>query len=372
MTSKTTSLVREGITDVFVYTNKTSLKGPGLKGKEPFYNPAMVLNRDFSILVNQWLLQNNKNHVVLLDGLAASGIRGVRYSKELDGDFEVTINDADTAAYQLIKKNIKYNHCTNASATNENLNVLLSGQKFHSIDIDPFGSPIYFIDAAVRSVHDKGIIACTATDTATLSGVYPRVCLRRYAAQPCRSYLMHEVGLRILLGCICREAAKYDKGISPIVGYTTDHYFRVYVQVRKGKRYANNAMKQYKSISSGHHFGFSGIKATTIGPLWLGKLQQRRILTNIRSLVFKKTLTTKHQVWKLISLLEEEADAPCFFYSSDTLASQLKCPSPKMDSILEELIQRGFTAVKTQFNPMGFKTDASFDIIKNIFRGKRG
>ena len=371
MTSNTTSLIREGITDVFVYTNKTSSRGPGLKGKEPFYNPAMALNRDFSILVNQWLLHNSQNHVVLLDGLAASGIRGVRFSKELDGDFEVTINDADTAAYRLIKKNIKYNCCKNATASNENLNVLLSEQKFHSIDIDPFGSPVYFIDAAVRSVHDRGIIACTATDTATLSGVYPFVCLRRYAAQSFHSYLMHEVGLRILLGCICREAAKYDKGINPIVSYTTDHYFRVYVQIRKGKRYANDAMKQYTHISSEKHFGLSGEKSTPIGPLWMGKLQQKKNLQSMRSLIFKRTLTTKHSLWKLISLLEEEAGAPSFFYTSDTLASQLKRPSPKMEVILGELIDRGFTAVKTHFNPMGFKTDASFDIVKDIFQKHR-
>ena len=127
----------------------------------------------------------------------------------------------------------------NIVALNCDLNSLLSESRFDYIDIDPFGSPIKFIDSAMRSISHNGLIACTATDTATLCGVYPKVCLRRYGAQPFHSNIMKEIGLRILLGVICREAGKYEKGIQPILSYTTDHYFRVYVRVENGISYAN-------------------------------------------------------------------------------------------------------------------------------------
>ena len=59
-------------------------------------------------------------------------------------------------------------------------------------------SPVGFIDSALRSIKNGGIIACTATDTATLCGVYPKVCIRRYGAIPFHSVVMKEIGLRIL------------------------------------------------------------------------------------------------------------------------------------------------------------------------------
>ena len=204
----------EGNTNVLVYKNKSVSKGPGSKQGVPFYNPSMQLNRDFSILVCQWLLDNSKRKTVFLDGLAASGIRGVRLANELVGDFEVVINDWDEKSYNLIKKNIEKHSFENVKACNMNLNVLLSEDKFDYIDIDPFGTPVDFIDSAIRSIKNDGIIACTATDTATLCGVYPKVCIRRYGAVPFHSVVMKEIGLRILLGFICRDAGKYDKGIT--------------------------------------------------------------------------------------------------------------------------------------------------------------
>ena len=74
MTNGPTDLIKEGTTELFVYKNKTSVKGPSIRENTPFYNPAMELNRDVSILVNQWFLNTSAKHVHILDGLAASGI----------------------------------------------------------------------------------------------------------------------------------------------------------------------------------------------------------------------------------------------------------------------------------------------------------
>ena len=367
MTNASADLVKEGTTELFVYTNKTAVKGPSIRENAPFYNPAMELNRDVSVLVNQWFLNVSTKHVHILDGLAASGIRGIRLAHELRGDFEVTINDWNDQSFALIQQNMQKNKVENVSVFQRNLNCLLLERRYHSIDIDPFGSPVYFFDAAVRSVYNKGIIACTATDTAALCGVFPPVCFRRYAAWPLHGPSMHEIGLRILLGCLCREAAKYDRGIEPLLCYTTDYYIRLYVQIHNGKNAANESMRHYASIPS-EKVPLSQGTNSLVGPLWLGNIQKKSAIQEIRTLASTKMLHTKPQLWKLLDLLEEEADAPPFFYTTNDLSSFLNQSPPTMEHIFERLRNKGFIVTRTHCTPTGFKTNASLDVITEVFK----
>jgi tRNA (guanine26-N2/guanine27-N2)-dimethyltransferase len=360
-------LIKEGTTELFVTTPKTSGKGPSAKEHEPFYNPSMELNRDLSILVNQWFLNHAESHVHLLDGLSASGIRGIRYAHELIGDFDVTLNDWDPESIALIQHNIQRTPLKNITCFQKDLNALLSERRYHSIDIDPFGSPVYFIDAAVRSVCNRGIISCTATDTAALCGVFPRVCYRRYGAWPLHCPSMHEIGLRILLGFLCREAAKYDRGVEPLLCYSTDHYLRIYVQLKKGKNTANTAMKQFKMISV-QDVPLASHEQPWVGPLWLGDLASRTVLEEVRTLLFTKELHTKNLLWTLLNLLEEEAGAPPFFYTTNDLSSLLKVSPPTMDHIFNRLEENGYCVTRTHCTPTGFKTNAPLDLIKEVFK----
>jgi len=369
MTKSIMKRITEGKTKLFVYTKKTSHKGPGTKDKLPFYNPAMELNRDLSVLICQWLVNNSKKHVSILDGLAASGVRGTRFANEVDGDFEITVNDWNADAFVLMDKNIKELKLKNTIALNCDLNSLLYESKFDYIDVDPFGSPVRFIDSAVKSISHNGLIACTATDTATLCGVYPKVCLRRYSAQPFHSPVMKEVGLRILIGILCREAGKYDKGIQPILSYTTDHYFRIYVRVKNGISYANESIKNISTISS-EKLSFCSGNIVNIGPLWTGALQKKRPIQEIRTILSEKQLRTKPELWKLLDALEEESTAPMFFYSADDLASMLKTSPPKMRTIFEQLKSKGYTVCRTHFSNTGFKTNAPRKEIEAAFTKK--
>ncbi|UCF49205.1 MAG: hypothetical protein JSU91_05500, partial [Thermoplasmatales archaeon] len=283
------------------------------------------------------------------------------------GDFDITINDWSPSAYDLIKKNIDNLKLNNIVAINKNLNSLLSENKFDYIDIDPFGSPVYFIDSAMRSICNDGIIACTATDTATLCGTYPKVCYRRYGAIPLHSIAMKEIGLRILIGFICRESAKYDKGIKPLISYSTDHYFRTYIQIINGTGRANNSMKNYSIIKSKNLFT-SKNENVDIGPLWTGKLQDKKVLAEIRTMVFENKLNTKNELWMLLDLLEEEADAPIFFYSTDKLASLFKKSPPKMKTIFDILQKKGYSIYRTHFSSTGFKTNAPKSEIEKVYK----
>jgi len=358
--------ITEGTTDVFVFKNKDTDKGPGSKEKMPFFNPTMQLNRDFSILVAQWLVDDCSYEPILLDGLAASGIRGLRFANEVNGDFEVEINDINPDCFDLIKKNISSLKLKNVRGFNKNLNVLLSEGKFDYIDVDPFGSPVYFVDSAMRAIKKDGIIAFTATDTAALCGVYPKVCIRRYAAVPFHSVVMKEIGLRILLGFICKNASRYDKAIEPLASYVTDHYFRVYVRVRKGAGRANNAMGKIELIKEGKRIGYQQINKD-IGPLWTGRIHDKKFIEKLRNILFEKELGSKKELLRLLDHLEGEANAPMFFYTTDSLASFFNKSPPKLEKLIEKLNSNGFNSVRTHFDYSGFKTNASLKDISYVF-----
>lgn len=360
--------VTEGTTTILVPRQQTAAKGPGKKQGRPFYNPAMELNRDFSISVAQWLLSTSKKkHLTLLDGLAATGIRGIRFAHELQGFFDVTINDWSVEAYKVIKKNVKRELFKNIHCTNLNINQVVLQQNYDYIDVDPFGSPVSFIDAAIQSIRHHGVLAVSATDTATLCGVYPTVCKRRYAATPFHGPVMHEVGLRILLGYVAREAAKHDKGIVPIFSYKTDHYMRLYVHINKNIVSANKTIDQIQTLSSSKLFPFQQEKEKIIGPLWTGQLHSKQIVTQISRIVLEKEFGTKKRMMKLLSLFLEESEAPPFYYTTNDLASLLHCSPPRLNHLCNVFQQQDIPIFKTQFDPTGFKTQASFQQVKTLF-----
>jgi len=359
--------ITEGSTVFFAPEQQNKDKGPGKKQGLPFYNPAMELNRDVSIAVVQWLLSTGKRkHFLLLDGLAATGVRGIRFSNELSGSFDVIINDWSEESFLVMQKNVKEKSLKNVRCENQNLNSLLLKEKFDYIDVDPFGSPVSFVDAAMKSIHHHGVLAVSATDTAGLCGVYPKVCLRRYAANPLHGPIMHEVGLRILLGFVAREAAKHEVGIQPILSYKTDHYMRLYVQIHRNIPSANKTAKRIQPISKRDVYPFKD-EPGFIGPLWTGSLHDKEIIEVLKGIGEKKIVGTKKKMMKLFSLFEEESEAPLFYYTTNELGSLLRCSPPKLEELWETFHQHDLPIFRTQFDPTGFKTPAPFDEVKTLF-----
>lgn len=346
----------EGKTKIVV-PKVENTKGPGKKGGV-FYNPVMEFNRDVSVMVLNALGKND-----ILDGLGGTGIRGVRIANEVGGN--VVINDVNPKAHRIIKRNIKLNNLDNAFAENKNLNTLLSENRYDYIDIDPFGSPAHFIDSAMRGIKKEGFLAITATDTATLCGVYPKTCLRRYSAVPLKTGYAKEIGLRILIGFCVKEGLKYDLGFKPLLGHSTEHYFRIYLQVEKGVKKANKCMEKIGYVL--HDFK-TGERRTSkeadknysiAGPLWIGKLFDERFL---RKLEAKDYFGTKKRIIKMLELWRNEADAPALYYEVNNIAKMVKTSPLPMAKILKSL-----SCSRTHFSPTAFKTDVDIGEIKNIF-----
>ena len=102
---------------------------------------------------------------------------------------------------------------------------------FDVIDLDPYGSASPFIDAAVQSIADGGLLCVTCTDMPVLSGNYPEVCYAKYGSFPVKAKYHHEVALRALLHAIDTSANRYRKHIVPWVSCAIDFYVRVFVRV---------------------------------------------------------------------------------------------------------------------------------------------
>lgn len=49
-------------------------------------------------------------------------------------------------------------------------------KRFTVIDLDPYGGPNKFLDGAVQSIEEGGLLLVTATDMAVLAGNTPEAC----------------------------------------------------------------------------------------------------------------------------------------------------------------------------------------------------
>ena len=148
-----------------------------------FYNPAAALNRDVSVAITA-----ATDGSTYCDSMSGVGARGVRIANEVGRIDRVTMVDFNAAALDAARESAALNSVaskcefSDSETTSYLLSRFGSDEKFDYVDVDPFGSPVRQLQGAVTSASDGGIVSITATDTAVLCGVYPRVSLRRYGA----------------------------------------------------------------------------------------------------------------------------------------------------------------------------------------------
>jgi len=120
-----------------------------------FYNPEMELNRDITISAVACFIKAHNldtTAVSYADVMSASGIRGIRMAAEVGP--RCCLNDWKQDAFELIRKNINRNGLEDTcTSSRQNANTLMHRKYFDIIDLDPFGSPAPFLDAAARSVR---------------------------------------------------------------------------------------------------------------------------------------------------------------------------------------------------------------------------
>lgn len=351
-----------------------------------FYNPRMEFNRDNSILALQAFQKEVDRKINICDLFGGSGIRGIRYKKEINDVGEVYVNDISQLANDFTKENAE-NNKVEIQIDQKEANIELRNRRgeFDVIDIDPFGTPSPFVDSAGYNLKRDSLLCLTATDTSCLSGTYNEPCIRKYNAKPYRSEYCHETGIRILTGFAALTLAKYQKYIEVKMSHSTEHYMRVYMKIKKGSKAADKSLKNIGYISHCKHCLFRttingiansipeycpecGEKLITTGPLWLGPIENKPFIESMIEIANEKELNTKKEVLKILNICKEEANAPVTFYDLHKVCRVIKESAPKLDKVIENLKNKDFIAIKTHFNPLGIKTDASSEEIKNIVK----
>lgn len=372
--------VEEGLTKIqFPEFDKISSEAP------VFYNPHMELNRDISILALQTFQKQENQDINICDLFGGSGIRGVRYKNEINGVDHVFINDISETANEYERHNVKLNNLEDIEIFQHDASMFLRmhGGEFDVIDIDPFGTPSPFLDSAGYCSRRNSLLCVTATDTSALCGTYKEPCIRKYNAKPYKSEYCHETGIRILAGFVALTLAKYSKSIEVKLSHSTEHYMRLYIEVKKGSKKSDECLKNIGYISHCKHCLYReqnkglatstpdicpecGEKLIQAGPLWLGDIQNAEFISKMIEESENKKLNTKEDVLKLLESCRVEAKSPATFYDVHKICKLLKISAPKLDLVFDNLEKEGFEAVKTHFNPLGIKTDAPIEKVKEI------
>ncbi|MBX5328804.1 MAG: tRNA (guanine(10)-N(2))-dimethyltransferase [Candidatus Bathyarchaeota archaeon] len=387
-----TETIQEGKTKITVPKLKAFIKQPSdyAPSKAPvFYNPIMELNRDIAVLALQAYQKIANREISVCEPLTGCGIRGIRFAKEVKGVKKVLINDINDKAAQLAKINVQKNKLDKRiTVKNEDANFLLAHysephKRFDAIDIDPFGSPVPYLDPAIRALRNNGLLALTATDMAPLCGVHPKACIRKYGGKPLRTEYCHELAVRLLAGCLATIAAKHDIGMQVIFSHSANHYVRVYATINYSAKKADESIEKMgyilhcskcfhrettKGLFKTDQLKCSecGSKMNFAGPLWLGKLADQQFCETMKNEARRKVLKTGGKIAKILNLISKEADAPPTYYVLDKICDKTALPVPSTEKIIETLKEKGFKALATHFNTKGIRTNANASILTKI------
>lgn len=387
-----TEIVKEGQVSIVVprlatYVNEAGEYAPS---KAPvFYNPAMKLNRDMAVLAMRAYQKKLGREISVCEPLTGCGIRGIRFAAESEVVGKVLVNDINPEAAKLAKFNVERNKMTNnVLASNEDANLFLSRyaaprKRFDYVDIDPFGSPVPYLDAALRALRNGGLLALTATDMAPLCGVHPSACVRKYGGKPLRTEYCHELAVRLLVGCLTMMAAKHEIGAEILLSHSTDHYIRVYAVVHYGASLADKSVRMvgyvvhcfscfHREISEGiisplrRDCPECGAKLNVAGPLWLDRIANEDFCSLTKREANRREPDQERRILKLISLVQDEAEFPATYYVVDKICDKLNLSVPPLTKVVDNVRRAGFQAALTHFNSRGVKTNAPASVVKEI------
>ncbi|KAI8359941.1 N2,N2-dimethylguanosine tRNA methyltransferase [Choanephora cucurbitarum] len=431
--------------DITQYNTVTEGKATILfpKKNEVFYNPVQQFNRDMSIAaIRTWSeiytqekvdrLQNkiNKskdkeskamleksleklkesNNITVLEALAASGLRSIRYAKEIPRLKQVVCNDIEEDAIEAIKRNVKYNGLTedlvkpnHSDAMRVMYDTVGTNEKFDVIDLDPYGSAAPFVDGAVQAVSEGGLLCVTCTDLAVLAGsMHPETCFGKYAGMPLKNMYPHEMALRLVLQMLQTSAGRYKRHIVPLVSCSIDFYLRVFVRVYtspKEVKYSASRMAIVYECSGCHAYsvqplGKVGIKDNGAerhtpangpsvnslcencnsthhigGPTWGGKIHDDEFVAKMLQHVKdnESCYGTSARMKGMLSVIKEEIHVP-FYWTLARLCGTVHCNSIPLLDLYSAILNAGYQVSASHAGKQSIKTDAPSHVMWDIMR----
>ena len=340
-----------------------------------FYNPVMKIHRDISLLVLKTFFHDYHRKISFCDPMVASGIREARYLQQIPELFSsLILGDISLSALDNCKKTLKQNGVDDSKCVffNKKAQETLYYKSVDCIEIDPFGSPSPFLDAAISQTHHNGLLCITATDTATLCGVYPKKAKRKYNCDIFKTYCFDDLGLRALIAHCQIRAGQFDKELIVKLSFVRRHFYRIFFEVRDSRKKSLHMIKSLRYVSwdrgSQQILEHTFPQENRIGPLYCGKLKDspfvEECLTHLD--VLNYSLESK----KFLQLILNEVDSVGYY---DIHKLQSFCgikQGIKFDVLLENIKENGFEASRVHCDLKGLKTtmphEKLIELVNNI------
>ena len=403
-------------------------RGPAKRTGPGFLNPAMAPARTRSVLLladaleHDWLVKPGHD-VRAFDALCATGVRVRRWRNEIPSQHQqrlrVTANDLDRFALDWLERS----HAAYPSAVSvdhsleddryerppsgqmhngifvmqNDARIALMEAAYQWVDLDPFGSPVNFLDAAIQGLSRTGFLEVTATDTAALTGSSASSQHRRYGAKGIVDSYAHDDAVRVMLGLIATTAARHDRCVEPVLALFDGHHVRVSVKVRRSRENAsevlNNIGWRIREANGTYRFVQHPTPEEVqrgSGPLWVGPLWDAEITGRM----------TEERVLQVCEASSEEIDAACkdglvwderdkeyarrelcrsvryiaqaadlmsrehTLYHMDDLPNMAGTgQAPKMETLFTAITEKGYAAARVPDIDPFFVTDAPFETV---------
>ncbi len=354
---------------------------------DAFFRPDSRPARDLGVLAAA-VYKQQKGRLRVLETMAGSGIRSLRYSLEAGADF-VWTNDGNGDIAALRRANLERNlsperyRLTQQRAAQPLARCCADEDFYDLVDVDAFGSVGPFLAAAVGATAMGGLIYLTATDSRTLAGRAPEKSLTAYGVYARIHPSCQEQGLRLVIGGLWEQASARGFGLRPIFSYFGGQTYRVMVQLLPRSQAGGLAVASQQFPKAHPPYGFLGYchdcgeyqcvgwrklsravceyhdvprPLTLSGPQWLGPLHDGDFL---------KLMLAQAQAWgwghldSLLAVMVAEAELPPYHYPLGELGRWGKMDPPKRDRLIQALQAEGYAASPTQFSAQAFKTNAS-------------
>ncbi|KIY72133.1 N2,N2-dimethylguanosine tRNA methyltransferase [Cylindrobasidium torrendii FP15055 ss-10] len=358
--------------------------------------------------------------ITILEALSATGLRSIRYAKEIPHVKYVIANDLSPDAVEAIKRNVTWNDIEMPEANNGKIRVNQGdactlmyshredAKRVDVVDLDPYGTAAPFIDAGIQSVRDGGLLCITCTDLAILAtNNYPEKCLSNYGGVSMKSEYSHESALRLLLHALSTSASRYGRYIEPLVSLSIDFYIRVFVRIHTSplevkkvitktatfyvcascqawyeqplgrvieKKHeksgnVNYLFKTHTGIPNTEHCPECNSNLHLAGPMWSGPIHSPAFISKVLSHVSAHPgkYGTEARMTGMLTVAKEELPLP-FYFTPRQLAGFFHCTTPSIGQVASALFHGGHQVSRSHASAGSLKTTATRAEIYDIFR----
>ncbi|KAJ7774864.1 N2,N2-dimethylguanosine tRNA methyltransferase [Mycena metata] len=368
--------------------------------------------------------------IVILEALSATGLRSIRYAKEIPHVSYVLANDLSSAAIAAMRRNIEINglgplppplegeampssrhaevRVNEGDACTLMYNHREPSKRVEVVDLDPYGTAAPFIDAAVQCIKDDGLLCVTCTDLAVLATTnYTEKCFSNYGGLPVKTEYSHEVALRLVLHSISSSAARYGRYIEPLASLSIDFYVRLFIRIRSSPVEVKKAVTRtstywvcsycqsfyghplgkvtenvHPSGAVNYHFKLQAGPPVMdkcpqcdsvlhmAGPMWSAPIHNPefigKVLEHLES--NEAQYGTASRMKGMLTVAKEELpDAP-FYFTPTKVAKFFHCMTPSFADVASSLLHAGHKISRSHATAGSVKTSASYADIFNIFR----